>query len=393
MCAAALACARAVLGCGMVSGARSRCAPERERWSARFARCLSCCLAAGLLLGCGAPSKFVFHAAGGQLDLYRSARPIKKVVSDERTPEPIRQLLSEVPRIKAFALDRGLAISDNYEEFVALDRPYVVWFVNASHPLAFSPKTFWFPVVGSFPGLGWFDEESARRHAASLEREGWDVSMRGVRAFSTGGWFADPIVSSMFTESDNAFGYLVNVILHESLHATVLVANQQYYNESLASFVGDEMTLSYLRRRFGQDSAELGVYLERTEQAAEAEALLASRYQALEALYNSDKPPRQKLIEKQKVMRELYVRLGFEELPTNATLIGTRLYDVGQAEFGELLSACDHDWPRFVRVTGSVRDRHFATQQQEDFVPLVRTMIERGCKPFGPSRPTRYRMR
>src|SRR5690606_5007973 len=105
-----------------------------------------------------------------------------------------------VPHIKAYALENGLAISDNYDEFVALNRPYVVWFVNASHPLAFYPKTFWFPVVGSFPGLGWFDERTARRHAASLQREGWDVSVRGVRAFSTGGWFGDPIVSSMFTE-------------------------------------------------------------------------------------------------------------------------------------------------------------------------------------------------
>lgn len=343
-------------------------------------------------LGCGAPPSYLFQAAGGQLDLYRQARPIPEVIADPRTPESVRELLSEVPKVKAFALSHGLQINDNYDDFVELNRPYVVWFVNASHPLGFYPLAFWFPVVGTFPGLGWFDETEARLHAADLARKGWDVSVRGVRAFSTGGWFSDPIVSSMFTDSANAFGYLVNVILHESLHATILVADQQFYNESLASFVGDQLTLRYLAQRFGEDSEEMRIYRERELLGDKVQQLIADRYDELEALYASNKSTRDKLIRKQQIMRELFVRVGFEDLPTNATLLGSRLYDVGQAEFKALLASCGHDWQRFIRVTGSVSSREFGMPQEEDFTPIVRQLTDRKCKPIKRRRPTRYRL-
>ena len=360
---------------------------------ASFGRLFWSCLVSALLgAGCGAPAKFVLHAAEGQLDLYRSSRPIADVVKDHRTPEDVRQLLSEVPRVKHFALEHGLAISDNYDNYVALHRRYVVWFVNASDPLVFYPKAFWFPIVGSFPGLGWFDEGLAKKHAAALSREGWDVSVRGVRAFSTGGWFSDPILSSMFTDSDNAVGYLVNVILHESLHATVLIKDQQFYNESLASFVGDQMTLEYLSQRFGPNSDVMTTYLEEVAKGEAAEQLLSDRYQELEVLYASELPVREKLLKKQKIMRELYVRLGFDDLPTNATLIGTRLYDVGQLEFAQLLKACGRDWNRFIFVTASVHGQHFEAPQQEQFAGLVSRMAERGCQPLAQRSPSRYRM-
>lgn len=350
-------------------------------------------LAAWVGVGCGAPPSFVLHAAGGQLDLYRSSRPIQSVVRDHNTPASVRTLLGEVPRVKQFAVEHGLAINDNYERYVDLRRRYVVWFVTASDPLAFYPVTFSFPVVGSFPGLGWFDETLAEEHAASLSEKGWDVSVRGVRAFSTAGWFSDPILSSMFTDSKNALGYLVNVVLHESLHATVLISNQQYYNESLASFVGDQMTLEYLRRYFGEDSEVMQIYLEEVAEGEQAEALLTARYDELERLYASDATLRDKLLRKQKIMRELYVRLGFDELPTNATLVGTRLYDVGQPEFQRLLVACDRDWNRFIQVTGSVRAQHFEISQQERFAEIVDEMAARGCKPLPRRRQSRYRMR
>ncbi len=393
-CVARLPSALSTNGRSAPSGRRSRPRLDERTGPGRGCRFTGLLLVLLLVLsGCGAPTGYVFQAAKGQYNLYRAERPIPEVVADPRTPPLVRSLLREVPRIKAFALEHGLAISDNYEQYVALDRPYVVWFVNASHPLAFYPKMFWFPVVGSFPGLGWFDERSARKQAAELARQGWDVSVRGVRAFSTGGWFSDPIVSSMFTESDNAFGYLANVVLHESLHATVLIPDQQFYNESLASFVGDQLTVDYLRRRFGVESEEMTIYLEREQLNTQAEQLVSDRYSKLEALYASDAPIEQKLIEKQKIMRELYVRLGFEDLPTNATLIGTRLYDVGQDQFRELLSVCGRDWKRFIAAAGSVHAGHFASPQLEDFTAIVERLIRRGCEPFPPRRPTRYRVR
>lgn len=386
----------AVVGCARVSRFDVRQARLRHGAAPRTGepsrRPLMVLVAALLCLsGCGAPPSYLFQAAGGQLALYREARPIPEVIADPRTPESIRVLLREVPRVKAFALAHGLEVNDNYDDFVELNRPYVVWFVNGSDPLGFYPLAFWFPVVGTFPGLGWFDETEARRHAAELARGGWDVSVRGVRAFSTGGWFSDPIVSSMFTDSANAFGYLANVILHESLHATILVADQQFYNESLASFVGDQLTLRYLAHRFGENSEEMRIYRERELINDQVEQLIADRYDELEALYASNRSIHDKLIRKQQIMRELFVRVGFEDLPTNATLVGSRLYDVGQAEFKALLEQCGHDWQRFIRVTGSVNATQFGAPQEEDFTPIVKRLAARECKPFESRRPTRYR--
>lgn len=345
-------------------------------------------------LGCsGVGPGYVAQAAGGQLDLYRASRPIDEVVRDPGVGKQTKDLLREVAPVKDYARKRGLSVSDNYSNYVQLDRPYVVWFVNASLPLQFYPKTFWFPVVGSFPGLGWFDESEAVSFADELQREGWDVSVRGVRAFSTGGWFTDPIVSSMFTQTDNAVGYLVNIVLHESVHATVLIENQQYFNESLASFVADTMTPQYLYQRFGEHSWELDVYLERRAQGEQALEIVAKAYDSLEALYNSDKSDFEKTVQKQKTMRRLFVQLGFEEMPNNATLIGSRLYDVGKQEFARLYASCDENWRSFLRSVASLQPEHFGSLQREDFGPVVDQLSERDCVPHPPPRPSRYRLR
>src|SRR5690606_12203706 len=106
-----------------------RCEAVRNSRSVRtWFRLVLASMAVVLFCGCGAPPKFVFHAAKGQWELYRAARPISEAMNDRRMPARVRELLSEVPHIKAYALENGLAISDNYDEFVALNRPYVVWF-------------------------------------------------------------------------------------------------------------------------------------------------------------------------------------------------------------------------------------------------------------------------
>jgi len=134
------------------------------------------------------------------------------------------------------------------------------------------------------------------------------------------------------------------------------------------------------------------IYRERELLNEQAEQLVSDRYDELEALYASNKSVYEKLMRKQQIMRELFVRVGFEDLPTNATLLGTRLYDVGQAEFKDLLERCDHDWERFIGVTGSVSKGQFGMPQEEDFTPIVRRMSARECKPFEAPRKTRYRL-
>lgn len=337
-------------------------------------------LAASTTLACTG-FRFVTQATLGQLDLVTSARPIDEVIADPTTTPRVRDLLSEVVSVKQFGTRHGLEMHENYEEYVELDRPFVVWFVTASEPLAFVPKTFTFPVVGSFPGLAWFDENDAREFAEELEGEGWDVFVRGVGAYSTGGWFDDPILSSMFADVPGGLGFLVNVVLHESFHATVLVGNQQYFNESLASFVANQLTPVYLRERFGPESQELREYLGAQANGRVVIEILANAVQQLNTVYLSPLPIEQKYREKARITSELQTRLQLPERPNNASLFGFSLYHEGEAEMRRLLAACP-SWPAFISAVGSLTEDQFPVEQSPVIGPVFDLLTARGCLPL-----------
>jgi predicted aminopeptidase len=338
-------------------------------WSVFLVLCCSC-----------TTTRFLWQAAGGQWELATKAEPIPEVLADPKTPERTREFLNEVQRIKKFGERFGLNMHENYQEFVQLDRRYVVWFVNASAPLAFEPKTFWFPVVGSFPGLGWFDEDEALDFVEDLEQDGWDVNIRGVTAFSTGGWFDDPIVSSMFSDDPAALGLLVNTVLHESVHATVLAANQQYFNESLASFVANDLAPRYLVERFGPDNEELQKYREAMDFGERNFKLMSDANQQLTALYASPLSAPEKLARKKQILKDLHAKIPFVRPPNNATLIGVQLYNEGKAEMAALRERCG-DWPRFLAAVDSLRTEHFGAPQSAIIGPALDGLTKRGCRP------------
>jgi predicted aminopeptidase len=340
---------------------------------------------------------FITQAAAGQLELAGAARPIPDVIADPKTQPRTRELLSEVVYVKRYARSNGLRVAGNYDKYVELDRDFPIWFVNASYPLAFRSKTFSFPIIGSFPGLAWFDEEDAKSFGAKLEREGWDVNIRGVSAFSTGGWFDDPIVWSMLSKSPAAVGFLVNTVIHESVHATVLVKDEQYFNESLASYIADTMTDQYLRFRFGPSSPELGMYVEQNERSRVRAAELNGVYQALDRVYTSNASRAEKLTRKRQIIDQLVGSMGLVKRPNNATLIGFRLYQVGGDEFSALYSACAQDWRRFLTAVSRISPEDFGTPQRQDFGPVMARVAAAGCPhelfPISPETHERWRWR
>lgn len=345
-------------------------------------RSVALLLLASLTLSACMGARYLPQAGAGQLSLMLRGQRLERAVADPETPPEIAHLLSEVPRILAFARREGLEPSHSYQRYVALDRDAVVWLVTGSHPLAFTPKVYWFPIVGSFAGVGWFDVERAERHVARLQRQGWDATARGASAYSTGGWFRDPVVTSMFVLGPTAVGELANVLLHETLHATVLVPGQTYFDESLASFVADQMTPAYLAERFGPDAPELVAYRAAAARQRERQAQVLATYQRLEILYASDQPDTDKLREKARILAALARELGLQRPPNNASLLGAKLYGSGQDELDALLATCDGDWPRFLRAVGSLRPRDFAAPQREDFTPVIDTLIAWNCSPL-----------
>jgi predicted aminopeptidase len=326
--------------------------------------------------------EFLGQAAAGQSQLSQRARPLESVLLDPDTTTRTRAMLQEVVRIKRYGAERGLKMHTNYESFSELNRPYVVWFVNASQPLAFEPLTFTFPIVGSFPGLGWFDESDARAFAQDLKEAGWDVNMRGVTAYSTGGWFEDPILSSMFIDHPAQTGLLVNLLLHESVHATVLVQNQQYFNESLASFVADTLTPDYLAAYYGSESREYFEYRRAVVDFKQRSRVMRTAFERLERVYASDLGDAVKTRYKRAMMNWISTHIAFEEPPNNATLIGFQLYQEGGDEFAALLRACDAKWPRFLSVFDGLSGNHFAEKQTPEIGVVVDRLTRNQCAPL-----------
>lgn len=345
---------------------------------------------AWLALACGGcfSTRYVAQAAWGQLELLGYSRSVSDVLDDPSTSARTAALLEESRAILAFAARHGLASRGNYRRYVDLGRDQLVWFVTASKPLAFEPKVWRFPVAGSFPYLGWFEREEAQRFVARLARDGWDVYMRPVRAYSTGGWFRDPIVATMFTRGDDAVAELANVLLHELTHANVLVRDQAVLNESVASFVGDALTDGYLAERFGRDSAELAAYRAALAEENARGARLARAYAELAALYKTSAPADEKRAGKERVTAALQQELNLVHRPNNASLQGFKTYNSGRESLPALFAACDGSWPRFLDAVRAVARAAFREPHQEDLDAVILGLRDRCAPPDAARRGT-----
>jgi predicted aminopeptidase len=348
-----------------VRGARRR-APEPL--GALLVLVLGC-----LLSGC-MEARYLAQASAGQMSLLWRTRGIEDAVADVRLPLRTRALLREVASIKRFGERMGLTPTDNYRTYVDLDRPAAVWVVSACAPLHFSSKTWSFPIVGTVPYLGWFDRKDATAFAAPLRAAGWDVDVRGAGAYSTLGWLEDPVLSTMIREGEDALGELANVVLHESLHATLYLSGQTRLNESLANFVGDELAKEYLDERLGPSSVEKRAYLEAQAESEAHARLLHEAYVRLSELYASPLSAEQKREEKRSVLAALAAELGARRPLNNATLVQFRVYNSGSPALRALLSSCGGSWPRFLGALRRLSERTFSTPQ-EDVGEVVRPLF------------------
>jgi len=259
---------------------------------------------------------------------------------------------------------------------VQLDRPAAVWVVSACERLQFKSKEWNFPIVGRFPYLGWFDLEGAKAFAADLKKDGWDVDVRGAGAYSTLGWFRDAVLSSMIPEGPEALGALVNVVLHESVHATIYIKGQAYFNESVASYVADRLTEDYLGR--AEYAQERQAYLKGEADGASRGKKLFEAYGKLAELYASSKSEVEKLAEKDKILSALKQELGFRREIT-ATHVQFKSYHTGGSDFEALWKACGADSRRFMKAVLKLEDSSFLKTQQENLGPVLLPLAQSGC--------------
>lgn len=234
--------------------------------------------------------EYYAQAVGGHLEVMRLAVPIEERLREADTPEPLRAKLAKVLAIREFA-SRELALPDNgsYRRYADIGRPFVVWNVFAAPEFSVKPVESCFIFAGCVSYRGFYSEESAQRHAASLVDKGYDVYVGGVPAYSTLGWFSDPVLSTFirFPESEVA-----RIVFHELAHQLVYVKGDTMFNESFAATVEEEGVRRWLERE--GTPAQRAAYEDSRRRRSEFVAL-AIKYRAeLAAFYDRPADPEER---------------------------------------------------------------------------------------------------
>ncbi|HEU0015524.1 MAG TPA: aminopeptidase [Longimicrobium sp.] len=283
---------------------------------------------------------YVLRAAWEEGKILNRRRPITSIVADTATDWETREKLMLVLQARQFAADTlGLNAGKSYTLFSRVDSDTLVMVLSAAYKDRFQPHTWWFPVVGRVPYKGYFDFGDAERARRKLEARGYDTYLRPSAAFSTLGWFNDPLLSTLLRYDQVS---LANTVIHEIFHNTFFAPGQAVFNESLANFVGGRGAIEFFCRRDGAEARTCRVATSAWRDDLTFGAFLEGMVAELEALYaRPDLTSGQKIAERERVFAaaqrrfadEVRPRLevdgftGFTREPlNNATLIARRIY-------------------------------------------------------------------
>ena len=256
-----------------------------------------------LLLPLLLPGCWYLKQGAGQLDLLINSRPVEDVAADPSTSDDARRKLELIAELRAFG-ERVMTLtpSRNYTSVYDTGGRPVTWIVTACRKDRFEPYTWWFPIVGTVPYKGYFAPEDAKAEAEALESEGLDVQVSPAGAYSTLGYFNDPVLSTMLKYPDEE---LASLILHELTHGTIFLPDGVDFNEGLASFTGWQGALEFFRRRDGTGSTSYGRAVRALAREELRDARSITLFQRLDVLYRSDATAEEKLERRETIAGEL----------------------------------------------------------------------------------------
>jgi predicted aminopeptidase len=298
---------------------------------------------------------YVIKAGIAEAKILAGRRPLPEVILDPATDERTRGMLTLAAEARTFAqTELQLEVGDSYTSFTQLESDTLALVLSAAYRDRLASKTWWFPIVGNVPYRGFFSEGDARKEQAELDAEGYDTLLRPTAAFSTLGWFADPILSSLLRSDDVE---LIETLLHEMSHAHLFVPGRVRFNESFATFVGRVAAIQFFCTRDGGGSDTVKC------QRAEARWRDAQRYSGfldgliadLQAVYDdSNASSDEKLDRRESVYAAHQARFESDVSPTfeslrfgsfmqrplnNAVLLGQMRYYHRLADFAGLLAS------------------------------------------------------
>jgi predicted aminopeptidase len=318
-------------------------------------------LSALLLAGCSNLSYYM-QSVTGQLDIWRRERPIEEILEDPAAPEALRRKLATVLEIRAYASrELGLPENRSYRRYADLGRPYVVWNVFATGEFSVQPVQWCFLMVGCVSYRGYFSKEDADAFAAETGRLGHDVYVGPVPAYSTLGYFTDPVLNTFIHYPDYE---LARLLFHELSHQVVYVRDDTLFNESFAVAVEQEGMRRWLAR---SGDVEQRTGFERLQRVRAAFVRLVHKHRdELAAVYRSDLAPEAMRARKKEILRALEAEYRavkqqewggfagydpwFARMPNNAQLASVAIYTQLVPAFQALLRQEDGDLPRFYRA-------------------------------------------
>ena len=317
---------------------------------------------AALLSGCSVT--YVAQSLKGHAEIMAARRDVGRVIGDPATPEAVRERVAAARAIRQFASD-ALALPDNesYRSYVDIGRDFVTWAVYAAPEFSLAPKLWCFPVFGCVPYRGYFSRDGAVGNALELQRQGLDVHVAGVTAYSTLGWTADPLLSTMLRRED---ADLASLVFHELAHQRVYVNDDTAFNEAFA--VAVEVTGVRKWLRAAGDAEGSRRYEAGLKRSDDFVALVARTREELGQAYAGAGSAAEKRKAKAAAIERLRARYrqmrdgswggysgydGWIESPiNNAKIAATSVYNGLVPGFLRLFELCAQDYPRFYAAVG-----------------------------------------
>lgn len=236
-----------------------------------------------LLSGCSTVDYYM-QAINGHFDITSREEPIDKLLADNKLQNDVKEKLELALQVREFASkELKLPDNDSYKSYADIKRPFVVWSVVAAPAFSVEPKQFCFLIVGCLSYRGYFEKEEAVKQATELKQQGYDVSIAGTTAYSTLGYFDDPLVSTMLRQGESS---MIGIIFHELAHQQLHVDGDTAFNEAFATAVEQAGLYRWYQSRGEKD--KYTAYIEKKKKQRIVFGFLQDTRKELAQIYRQD---------------------------------------------------------------------------------------------------------
>jgi len=231
------------------------------------------------------PVFYFFQLGKGQISILWNTESIDKILHSPSESDSVKKNLMLIREIYAFGTKQlGLSDKGAYQNYYDQKGKPVLWVLTVCKPYSIEPETWTFPIAGTVSYKGYFNKHSGLVEMTRWKSMGYDASLEEVYAWSTLGWFKDPVLSEMLHKHP---GELANTLLHEMTHATIYKSGDIEFNENIASFVGDKGAEAFLIAKYGKDSEWLITYRKLVKRRKDYSEIVLRQAIELDQLYKS----------------------------------------------------------------------------------------------------------